>query len=166
MTHVLVAFATRGGTTQTVAERLGSRLTEAGHQATVVPVQDNPDPAAYEAVVVGSGVLVGSVYAAAGEWLTRRRAGLQGRPVAVFVTCVCALLPGGEDRQQAQEYPGQLTDALPAPALDTAVFAGAYDPGRHGFWERMTSRWSRSPKGHFRDWDKVDRWAEELAGRL
>lgn len=166
MTHVLVAFATRGGTTQSVAERLGSRLIEAGHQATVVPVQDNPDPAAYEAVVVGSGVLAGSVYSAAGEWLTRRRTGLADRPVAVFVTCLSAVSPAGEDRAQAQKYPTQLSEVLPGPVLDSAVFAGTYDPARRRFWERFAARLNRAPRGDFRDWDTVDHWAEELAGRF
>ena len=165
MTNVLVAFATRSGTTQAIAERLGARLTEAGHQATVVPVQDNPDPSAYETVVIGSGVLNGTVYAAAEEWLTARRAGLEKRPTAAFVTCL--ILPDtAEQRAVAQGYPGQLAAELPAAPLSTAVFTGTYDPSTRTRWERLATWFTRAPKGEFRDWDTVDAWAEELAGRL
>lgn len=165
MTNVLVAFATRSGTTQAIAERLGARLTEAGHQATVVPVQDNPDPSAYETVVIGSGVLNGEVYVSAGEWLTARRAGLEQRPTAAFITCL--VLPDtAEQRAVALGYPGQLAAELPAAPLSTAVFAGTYDPSTRTRWERLATWFTRAPRGEFRDWDAVDAWAEELAGRL
>ena len=165
MTNVLVAFATRSGTTQAIAERLGARLTEAGHQATVVPVQDNPDPGSYEAVVIGSGVLNGTVYPAAGQWLTARRSGLERRPTAAFVTCL--ILPDtAEQRAVAQGYPGQLAADLPAAPLSTAVFAGTYDPSTRTRWERLATWFSRAPRGEFRDWDAVDAWAGELAGVL
>lgn len=166
MSDVLIAFATRGGTTQSIAERLGARLAATGHRATVGPVQDDPDPAAYEALVIGAGVLGGSVYPAAGEWLTAHRVGLTGRPVAVFVTCLTVVADDAERRAQALAYPRQLAAVLPAPALDTRVFAGAYDPGRRRRWERVAALLNRAPRGDFRDWKAVDAWAEELAERL
>ena len=166
MTEVLVAFATRGGTTQSIAERVGARLVEAGHAATVAPVQDNPDPAAYEAVVLGSGVLGGSVYPAAGEWATARRAALGARPVALFVTCLGVLAADAQQRCTAQDYPHQLAAILPGDPLAAAVFAGAYEPVRRRRWERLAARLNRAPRGDFRDWDAVDGWARGLAGRL
>lgn len=166
MTDVLLAFATRAGTTQSIAERLGARLAAAGHRATVAPVQDDPDPAAYEALVIGAGVLGGSVYPAAAEWLSAHRAGLATRPVAVFVTCLNVVADDAGRLAQAVAYPDQLAAVLPAPALDSRVFAGAYDPGRRPRWERVAALVSRRPRGDFRDWAAVDAWAEELSGRL
>ena len=63
-------------------------LLGAGHAVTVVSVQDDPDPATYDAVVVGSGVLAGSVYPAAGRWLTAHARGLADKPVGLFVVCL------------------------------------------------------------------------------
>ncbi|SDB79848.1 menaquinone-dependent protoporphyrinogen oxidase [Raineyella antarctica] len=166
MTRMLVAFATKGGTTQTIAERIGARLTEAGHQVTVVAVQDNPDPAAYEAVVVGSGVLNGSVYPAGGEWVIARQGHLLGRPVGVFAVCLSALSEDPEARAAALAYPDQLAAVLPEPPFASIVFPGTYDPGSRTWWERIVARLNNAPKGDFRDWDKVDAWARELADRL
>lgn len=166
MTNVLVAFATKGGTTQSIAERLGARLTEAGHAVTVVSVQDDPDPAAYDAVVVGAGILGGSVYAPAGRWLTARRRGLADKPVGVFVVCLSVLVDDPERRAEAAGYPGQLAEPLPAEPIASTVFAGSYDPATRRWWERLAARLVRSPRGDFRDWAAVDAWGDDLAGRL
>ncbi len=166
MTNVLVAFATKGGTTQSIAERIGARLTAAGHQATVVPVQDNPDPRAYEAVIVGSGILANSVYSASGKWLTARKSHLVGRRVAVFVTCLSVMSEDGQEHESAIRFPDQLASVLPQPPVASTVFPGSYDPKSRTWWERVIMGLIRSPKGDFTDWDKVDAWAEDLAARF
>lgn len=166
MTTVLVAFATKGGTTQSVAERLGARLLGAGHAVTVVSVQDDPDPATYDAVVVGSGVLAGSVYPAAGRWLTAHARGLADKPVGLFVVCLGVATRDPARLEEAAGYPDQLAAALPQPPVATTLFAGSYDPAARRWWERLAARLARAPRGDFRDWAAVDAWGGELAGRL
>ncbi|WOQ16358.1 flavodoxin domain-containing protein [Raineyella sp. W15-4] len=166
MTNVLVAFATKGGTTQSIAERLGARLTEAGHAVAVVSVQDDPDPAAYEAVLIGSGVQAGSVYAPAGHWLTVHRRGLDHKPVGVFAVCLGMVAGDSARLEESSRYPGQLAEVLPGEPVATTVFAGSYDPRTRAWWERLAARLIRSPRGDFRDWAAVDAWGDDLAGRL
>ncbi len=60
MSKVLVVYGTKPGRTAGVAQQISATLAEAGVTAEVVPAQDKPDPAAYDAVVVGSGIRVGS----------------------------------------------------------------------------------------------------------
>ncbi|QGF23865.1 flavodoxin domain-containing protein [Raineyella fluvialis] len=166
MTNVLVAFATKGGTTQAIAERLGSGLTDAGHAVTVVPVQDDPDPAAYDAVVIGSGVMSGSVYASAGQWVSAHRKGLAHKPTGVFVVCL-DIASGERSRiEQARDYPSQLVALLPEEPIGTTVFAGPHEPQWRARWERLAARVGRAPRGDFRDWGAVDDWGGELTGRL
>lgn len=165
MTNVLVAFATKGGITQAIAERLGARLLDAGHAVTVVSVQDDPDPTAYDAVVVGSGIVAGSVYPAAGQWLTAHARGLVDRPVAVFAVHLSATRePAG--LEAAVGCPDQLASTLPQPPVATTLFTGSSDPAGRHWWERVAARLARAPRGDFQDWAAVDAWGGELAERL
>lgn len=68
---VLVGFATSGGSSRGVAERLASRLSVDGITAETRPVSEVPEVAGYDAVVLGSAIH-------GGKWL-RRRAGSRGR---------------------------------------------------------------------------------------
>jgi len=52
--RVLVAYATRHGATQGIAARIARTLEARGMGATLAPVDDVRDVAAYDAVVVGS----------------------------------------------------------------------------------------------------------------
>src|SRR5690606_37973590 len=51
---VLVAFASRHGSTRGIAERITEGLRKAGLEADVADVQETPDPEPYEAFVIGS----------------------------------------------------------------------------------------------------------------
>ncbi|GAA0922237.1 flavodoxin domain-containing protein [Pseudonocardia zijingensis] len=53
---VLVAYATAAGATKSVAEFVGTALRVRGCEVDVAAVTDRPDPARYDAVVVGSAV--------------------------------------------------------------------------------------------------------------
>ena len=50
---ILVAYATRHGATQGIAERIAERLRTAGLDAEVRPATDVRDPSGYDAFVVG-----------------------------------------------------------------------------------------------------------------
>lgn len=164
MTSVLVAFATRGGTTQSIAERLGSVLTTLGHAVSVVPVEDDPDPGAYRAVVIGSGILSGHIYRPAQVWLERHARPLAARPPAAFVVCLPAAAPGKGPTPEA--YADQLTAPLHVEPLSRAVFAGAYDPHTRPWQDRLLMRARGQRPADLRDWAAIDAWAEELATLL
>ena len=53
---VLVAYATHSGATRTLAETLQDALRAEGLETDLVDLEESPDPAGYEAVVLGSGV--------------------------------------------------------------------------------------------------------------
>jgi len=82
--RVLVAYASRYGSTRGIAERIAERLQAAGQQAEARPVQGIHDLAGYDAVVVGSAVFAGHWMAEASEFV-RRNPGGAGRPAGVAV---------------------------------------------------------------------------------
>jgi menaquinone-dependent protoporphyrinogen oxidase len=53
-TRVLVAYATKHGSTREIAERIGRTLPAAGLEASVVEARAVQDVTAYDAVILGS----------------------------------------------------------------------------------------------------------------
>jgi menaquinone-dependent protoporphyrinogen oxidase len=94
---VLVAYATRYGSTQEVAEAVASSLRERKLMVDFQPIRDVRTLAGYRAVVLGAPLYLGHWHADAGRFLSRRREALMERPVAIF-----ALGPFSMDEQKWQ----------------------------------------------------------------
>ena len=60
-TRVLVAYATKYGATAEIAEKIGQVLLQAGFQTDVLPTDSVSDLAPYQAIVLGSAGLCGSM---------------------------------------------------------------------------------------------------------
>jgi menaquinone-dependent protoporphyrinogen IX oxidase len=58
--RVLVAFASKHGGTQGIAERIGEKLVVAGQQVDVLPAKQVGDLTSYGAFVIGSAAYMGS----------------------------------------------------------------------------------------------------------
>ena len=54
--HVLVAYASRYGATQGIAERIAAALRKQGLTAVVEAAEQAGDPASYDAAVIGSSI--------------------------------------------------------------------------------------------------------------
>ena len=59
MGSILVAYATKHGSTAEIAEAIGADLRERGHAVDVTSAHDVHDVSTYDAVVVGSAVYLG-----------------------------------------------------------------------------------------------------------
>jgi len=81
---VLVAFASRHGSTRGIAERITEGLRKAGLEADVADVQEKPDPEPYEAFVVGSAAYMFHWMKEATAFVHRHRDLLASRPVWLF----------------------------------------------------------------------------------
>jgi menaquinone-dependent protoporphyrinogen oxidase len=57
---ILVAYASKYGSTQGIGERIAEQLRQLGKQAEARSMDDVSDPSSYEAFVLGSGVYAGS----------------------------------------------------------------------------------------------------------
>ncbi|MGY2066002.1 flavodoxin domain-containing protein [Blastococcus sp. SYSU DS0619] len=88
--RVLVAVASRHGATADVATAIARTLDEsdagraAGLVAVAVPVQQQPEPAGFDAVVLGSAVYVGRWLEPAREYAATHTSALRTRPVWLF----------------------------------------------------------------------------------
>ncbi|RFU20439.1 protoporphyrinogen oxidase [Geodermatophilus marinus] len=165
--RVLVTAASRHGATHEIARALARDLaaSPAGRAAglTAVPatLESRPDPAPYDAVVLGSAVYAGRWLEVAREYVSERAEVLRGRPVWLFSSGPIGPPPHPPDEPH---------DAVPVAALVRArghrVFPGRLDPALLSVGERAMVTAMRAPVGDVRDWAAVRAWAEQVAGEL
>ena len=165
--RVLVVVASRHGATAEIADALARGLAggpagaAAGMSAVVVPAQHRPNPASFDAVVLGSAVYAGRWLDPAREYAALYADALRARPVWLLSSG-----PIGEPPFP----PDEPHDAAPLATLTGArehrVFPGRLDKARLSFGERAMVTAMRAPVGDFRDWDAVAGWAAEIAAAV
>jgi menaquinone-dependent protoporphyrinogen oxidase len=184
MTTVLVVYGSRHGGTRGIAERIGEVLRSEGLDATLADAADVRDVGAADAVVVGSGVYMGSWLKEPVAFLERNQEALAARPVWLFSSGPIPNSTGKssgdpiEDALGPADGPGsggrKKVEALAAAIhpRDHRVFNGAYDPDDppRTLAERVVRMMPAAknvlPAGDFRDWDAIEAWAHEIAGGL
>ncbi len=155
---ILVAYASKHGSTQGIAEQ----LRQLGKEAEARPVEEVTDPGSYEAFVIGSAVYYGSWLKEATEWVHHHQAVLAGHPVWLF-----SVGPLGTEVQDAEQQPKEMTEFQQAiRPREQRIFFGALDHSHLSFAERVMVKAVRAPEGDFRDWEAIDAWAASIAHNL
>jgi menaquinone-dependent protoporphyrinogen oxidase len=126
-----------------------------------VPIEQRPDPAGYDAVVLASAVYVGRWLEPARHYATEHAAALRTRPVWLLSSG-----PIGEPPFPSDEpYDVAPISALLGPRAHR-VLPGRLDKQLLGFGERAMVTAMRAPVGDCRDWDGLRAWGEEIAEEL
>ena len=167
--RILVAFATRYGSTREVAEAVAATLGEKGFQATLRPARKAGDWNGYDALVVGAPLYLGSWHKEALRLLADRQEAARARPVAVFA--LGPLHDEAGEREAARVQLRKALDGLRLEPVAVEVFCGKYDPARLRLGDRLLAGLPASPlhglpASDARDWTAIRSWARELAGRL
>jgi menaquinone-dependent protoporphyrinogen oxidase len=154
-TSVLVAYATKYGSTQEVAEAVGAALREHGLQAEVQLASEVRSLDGYSAVVLGAALYMGHWHKDARSFLKRHRATLSGLPVAIF-----ALGPLTTEEKEQQGSRTQLDRELAKASwlapVSIEVFGGVINPGKLHF------PFNHMPAGDARDWAAIRSWSYKL----
>lgn len=162
---ILVAYATRYGSTREAAERVALTLRKAGLAVTLEPVGQVRSLDGYRAVVVGTPLYMFSMLKEARRFLSQHHAALEKVPVAFF-----ALGPTEDKETDWQETRQQLKKVLTGYPWFTPVavelFGGRFDPTRLGFPYRLIPGLKRMSPSDIRDREKIDAWATDLADNL
>ena len=158
-TDVLVAYATKHGSTEEVAEAVTEELKGLGLEVELRELRKVRDLDGYRSVVIGAPLYTGRWHGDARRFLKRHRRELASLPVAVF-----ALGPLKNTPEEIASSRAQLDRALAlAPDLRPAtveMFVGAIDPSKLRFpLNRMEAEDGR-------DWDAIRAWARSLPGEL
>lgn len=156
MTRVLVAFASKHGSTREVAEAIARTLRELGHDVDCESAASVRTLDGYDGAVIGGAIYFGRWHKDAVRFCKRHRSALATRPWAVFGMGP-QTLEGSAVASSRAELDASLAK-IPgaAPDLET-IFGGAVDPAKLRF------PFSYMPAGDARDWDAIRAWAEETS---
>lgn len=160
--NILLAVASKHGSTHEIADVLANELCVAGHIVEVYNAAASPSPEAYDAVILGSAIYAGNWLSEAKQFAERYQAELVGLPVWVFSSG-----PLGAENPQPHDDPQQLAAPLGnVPVRDHKVFVGKLDKSDLNMGERLIAKVIGAPIGDFRDWDAIRAWAREIATTL
>ena len=150
MTNVLLAFATKNGSTEQVAGAITAVLREAGARVTALPARAvRESVAGYDLIVLGAPLYSGRWHRDAHRFLKRHRRELADVPVAVF-----GMGPRNDTEEAWQRSRAQLDRALDRHGWLTPVMVtvfGGVDPPARG----------KRPQRDLRDWGDIRAWATE-----
>jgi menaquinone-dependent protoporphyrinogen oxidase len=161
----LVAYATRYGSTQEVAEEIAKSLDECRPGVDIQPVRKVRTLSGYRAVVLGAPLYMFQWHKDALRFLSQHHEVLTERPLAIF-----ALGPVHDPHDDAewQDSRDQLDKALAKfPWLNPVaveMFGGKYDPAKLGFPIKQLA--GKAPATDIRDWMTIRTWAVNLAAKL
>ena len=158
---VLLAYATRFGSTQEVAETVAASLRAAGLNVDLQLMSQVESLDQYEAVVLGAALYNTKWHAEAHRFLAQHQKALTQRPVAIFT--LGPLSSGAVAmRNSRRQLDKELAKYPWLKPVAVEVFAGKYDPRSPGlgFFER------RVPASDHRNWDAIRAWANALPAQL
>ena len=159
---VLVAYASKYGSTGEIAAAVGRELERLGHHAEVRDVAVAPPPNAYDAAVVGSGVYMGSWLSAASRYVDAHAAALADMPVWLFSSGPLGFeepQPAGEPQQAAQLV-------AKTAARGHVTLTGRLERDALRLMDKLIVRAVKAPAGDFRDWDAIRAWAGAIGEAL
>lgn len=158
--RILVAAASKHGSTSEIATALAAALRHHGAEVDVTAPDRVTAVDGYDAVVIGSAVYRNRWLRPAREFVDRFATDLRGRSVFLFSSGPIAeqgrpvnrpyVISDVEDRIRAHEH---------------RMFAGKLDPSVLGPGERIVARVIGARIGDFRDWDAIGAWAPEIIER-
>jgi menaquinone-dependent protoporphyrinogen oxidase len=158
--RILVAYATRAGSTVGIADAIAITLRKRGFIVDIKSVKEYPDVKGYQAVIIGSAIRRGSWLPEAITFLMENKEPLRRVRVALFTVHA---LNRGNDEQSRRNREAYLEALRPwVRPIDHVFFSGKLDPERLSFIDRLMVTALKSPAGDYRDWDKVNGWAEKL----
>lgn len=167
---ILVAYATKYGSTQEVAKSVASALTEDGLAVELLPARQVKSLASYRAVVLGAPLYIGHFHKDALRFLSQHQAALTRLPAALFV-----LGPTTSTEADWQGVRENLDQELVKmdwfKPVAVQLFGGKYDPARLRFPDSLLASLPASPlhgmpASELRDCEAIRSWASELPGKL
>ena len=174
MERVLVCFGTRYGSTGEIAEKIAESLRERRAQVDVVDLKKGKvkNLAAYDLVVIGSGIQMGNWTKHPLKFIKKNRDTLSRKKVALFVSCMTANLPDKCDQSRRDYLDAIVADYPEISPISMGLFGGLIDATKGNlvtkafmktFVKALAKGEDEPPKQvDYRDWDQIRLWAEGL----
>jgi menaquinone-dependent protoporphyrinogen oxidase len=160
--NILVAYASKRGTTAEIATKIGEVLRQKGLHVDVLPVDKVRNLTSYSTVVLGSAVYFGLWRREAVKFLSENEKRLSELSVWLFSSG-----PTGAgdplELMKGWRFPESLRSVIERiKPRGITCFGGKLDLKTMNFFEKMISNKVQSPIGDFRNWQAITSWAEAL----
>lgn len=163
-TKVLVAYASRYGSTREVAGSVARTLEQAGYTVDCMNVMDVSDISPYAAVVAGSPIYMGKWLVEAVDFVKRFRVELNEKPLAVFAVGYSMKDETDMIRRSASASMSEVRIFV-RPQVE-GLFAGKFDPEGMSDADLQIMKMAGAVPGDARDWSKIAAWAGALPSVL
>lgn len=157
---VLLAYASRYGSTQEVAETIAATLRASGLDVEIQPMHEVKTLTHYEAVVLGAAIYNAHWHPDAHEFVSQHQETLRQRPVAIFALGPLSTSAAAMERSRRQ-LDRELAKYPWLKPIAVGMFVGKIDPAKLGFFDRLGTAAS-----DHRDWDAIRAWADALPEQL
>ena len=162
--RILIAYASKSGTTREIAEAIGKTLSDKGASVCVQPVKAVGSIEEYRAVVIGSGIRMGHWLPEAEDFVKKNQTRLSQVPTAFFTVHLLHLDNGNVSRAQRESYT-QVVRRILTPRTEV-YFSGRLEFARLSIFERWVSKAMKAQEQDLRDWEKIRAWSEGLCPTL
>lgn len=161
---VLVAYASKRGSTAEIAETVAAELRRSGLAVGCEPAEEVKSLDSYDAVVLGSAVYMKRWRGDAKHFLRKHRRALEGMPFWVFSSG-----PAGdpaEDNPEWTEPAKAIGKVEEMGARGHVVFGGRLPQDPHGTIEKAMVKNTPPEFRDRRDWDEIRAWSKGIAEEL
>lgn len=167
---VLVAYATRGGSTAEVAQAVAAAMQEAGVPADVLPVAQIDSLAGRKAVILGAPLYVGHFPKEFHQFLRLHREALQTMCPWLFV--LGPVKNESRDFESARQQAEKQLNRYPwLHAAELHIFGGCWSTQNLPFPFSVVRRFpgnplSKIPAEDIRDWAAIREWSQGIASQI
>lgn len=167
MTRILIAYTTRGGSTQEIAEKLAENYRTRGSEVSLTHLKSARDLKTYDAFVIGAPIHAYRWLPDAARFVSRNARLFSQKPTALFVTCLAMRFGAEEARLAVLTWLKEVLERIPAvKPHQVGIFAGTYLPEKLPTVDRWIMRMTKEKPADYRDWQKIHAWAETTYTRL
>lgn len=160
---LLVAYASKCGSTAEIAEAVAKTLCAGGINAALSSAEKIKSLQGFDGVILGSAIYMGSPLKSAEQFVDRFSEDLATIPAAVFGVCLTMKDASSQNESTALAYLAPLTKKIKP--VSTIAFAGRIDHASLPTIYRFFSQADNSgilAEGDFRDWGVINGWASQM----
>jgi menaquinone-dependent protoporphyrinogen oxidase len=165
MKRVIVAYASKCGSTAEVAQAIGTVLAERGWSVDVMAVQKVKNLSGYQAAVLGAALRMGKPLSEFNRFVAKFNPTLKQLPLAVFSLGLAMRTDTPENRAKTLGFLQPALEQLPD-GIPVAPFGGKLDYQTLSPFYRWVFQRDKSGEmapGDWRDWKAIQGWAAALA---
>lgn len=175
MTHILVTYGSRFGSTREIAEYMADTVRVHGLEVDLYEASKVPDSIdKYDVVLIGSGIQIGQWKKSALNFLKKHQKALREKKTGLFVSCVFSMYPDKKDDAH-KKYLVDVAEKYDLSPAGLGLFGSCLDfSGKRGLKYTITinmmkkdlAEWGVETVGEhdFRDWQNIKEWTEEMIG--